>query len=357
MSAPERQGIATRGYAINNNEAKFGPFEFVRREVGPNDVLLDILYCGICHSDIHQAKNEWADTMPAMYPMVPGHEIVGRVSQIGSEVSKFKEGDLAGIGCFIDSCRECGPCTHGQEQFCIKGCAMTYNGTEMDRKTPTYGGYSTNYVIDQKYALRVEATDNIAGIAPLLCAGITTYWPLKRWGVGPGKKVAVAGLGGLGHMGVKIAAAMGADVTVLSTSPSKEKDARSLGANNFLNTKDREAVTRATGSFDLLLDTISANHDYNTYLGLLALNGTMAIVGAPSEPVPVNAFSVIWGNHTLSGSAIGGIEETQEMLDFCAKHGITADVEVITPDRIDEAYDRTLRSDVRYRFVIDMQNA
>ena len=356
MSAPERQGIATRGYATNNNEAKFGPFDFVRREVGANDVRLDILYCGICHSDIHQAKNEWADTMPAMYPMVPGHEIVGRVSRVGSEVSKFKEGELAGIGCFVDSCRQCEPCTHGQEQFCIKGCAMTYNGTEMDRTTPTYGGYSTHYVIDQKYALKVDATDNIAGVAPLLCAGITTYWPLKRWGAGPGKKVAVAGLGGLGHMGVKIAAAMGADVTVLSTSPSKEKDAHALGANNFLNTKDTEATAKAAGSFDLLLDTISANHDYNAYLGLLALNGTMAIVGAPSEPVPLNAFSLIWGNHTLSGSAIGGIEETQEMLNFCSKHGITADVEVITPDRIDEAYDRTLKSDVRYRFVIDMQN-
>jgi alcohol dehydrogenase (NADP+) len=357
MQAAETRGIATKGFATRGTEAKFEPFNFTRRNVGPKDILIDILYCGICHSDIHQAKDEWHDTMPAMYPMVPGHEIVGRVTKAGSDVTKFKEGDLAGIGCFVDSCRECAPCTHGQEQFCVKGCAMTYNGTEMDRATPTYGGYSDHYVIDEKYALTVNATEDLAGVAPLLCAGITTYSPLKRFIVGPGKKVAVAGLGGLGHMGVKIAAAMGADVTVLSTSPSKEADARKLGAHNFLNTRDADATAEAAGSFDILLDTISALHDYNAYLGLLNLNGVMAIVGAPSEPVPLNAFSLIWGNKTLSGSAIGGIPETQEMLDFCAKHGITADVEVISPDRIEEAYDRTIRSDVRYRFVIDMQNA
>jgi uncharacterized zinc-type alcohol dehydrogenase-like protein len=357
MSAPERQGIATKGFATQGPEAKFGPFDFVRREVGPNDVLIDIAYCGICHSDIHQAKNEWANTMPAMYPMVPGHEIVGRISQVGGEVTKFEVGDLAGIGCFVDSCRECEPCTHGQEQFCVKGCAMTYNGTEMDRKTPTFGGYSNHYVIDEKYALKVSVTDNLAGVAPLLCAGITTYSPLKRFGVGPGKKVAIAGLGGLGHMGVKIAAAMGAEVTVLSTSPSKEPDARALGAQKFLNTRDPEATAAAAGSFDFILDTISAQHDYNAYLGLLSLNGAMAIVGAPSEPIPLNSFSLIWGNKTLAGSAIGGIPETQEMLDFCAKHNIVADIELISPDRIEEAYDRTIKSDVRYRFVLDMQNA
>jgi uncharacterized zinc-type alcohol dehydrogenase-like protein len=357
MSAPEKQGIATRGFATNGPDAKFGPFDFVRRDVGPHDILIDIAYCGICHSDIHQARAEWEPMMPSIYPMVPGHEIVGRVSQTGSEVSKFKEGDFAGIGCFVDSCRECAACTHGIEQYCIKGSAMTYNGTEMDRQTPTYGGYSKHYVIDEKYALKVNAQGDLSGVAPLLCAGITTYSPLKKWGAGPGKKVAIAGLGGLGHMGVKIAVAMGAEVTVLSTSPSKEADARKLGAHKFLNTKDEEAVKTAAGSFDLILNTISANHDYNSYLSLLGLEGVMVIVGVPTQPVPLNAFSLIGGNKVLAGSLIGGIPETQEMLDFCADNNITSDVEVISPDRIEEAYERTVKSDVRYRFVIDMQNA
>ena len=356
MTAAASQGISTKGYATHGPEAKFEPFEFARREVGPKDVLIDILYCGICHSDIHQARAEWEPMMPSMYPMVPGHEIVGRVSRVGGEVTKFKEGDLAGIGCFVDSCRECAGCTSGIEQYCIKGSAQTYNSTEMDRQTPTYGGYSNHYVIDENYALKVNATENLAGVAPLLCAGITTYSPLKKWGAGPGKKVAVAGLGGLGHMGVKIAAAMGAEVTVLSTSPAKEADAKKLGAHHFVNIKDPESAKNA-GGFDLILDTISAQHDYNTYLSLLGLNGVMVIVGVPTEPVPLHAFSLIGGNKVLAGSLIGGIPETQEMLDFCAEHNLTADVEVITPDGIEEAYDRTVRSDVRYRFVIDMQPA
>ena len=353
MTAAATQGIAAKGYATNGPEAKFEPFEFARREVGPTDVLIDILYCGICHSDIHQARAEWEPTIPSIYPMVPGHEIVGRVSRVGGEVTKFKEGDIAGIGCFVDSCRECPGCKNGIEQYCIKGSAQTYNSTEMDRQTPTYGGYSNHYVIDENYALKVNATENLAGVAPLLCAGITTYSPLKRWGAGPGKRVAVAGLGGLGHMGVKIAAAMGAEVTVLSTSPAKEQDARKLGAHNFLSIKDAGA---AGAGFDIILDTISAQHDYNAYLALLGLNGVMVIVGVPTEPIPLNAFSLIGGNKVLAGSLIGGIPETQEMLDFCAEHNITADVEVIPPDRIEEAYDRTVKSDVRYRFVIDMQN-
>ena len=358
MTAPEKQGIATKGFATHSREAKFEPFEFTRRELGPRDILIDILYSGICHSDIHQARAEWEPMVPSIYPMVPGHEIVGRVSRIGSEVTKFKEGEFAGIGCFVDSCGECGPCTNGIEQYCVRGCAQTYNSTEMDRQTPTYGGYSMHYVIDQDYALKVNAPEaDLSGVAPLLCAGITTYSPLKRWGVGPGKKVAIAGLGGLGHMGVKIAAAMGAEVTVLSTSASKEQDARKLGAHNFLNTKDPDAVAKAYGAFDLILDTISAQHDFNFYLSLLGLEGVMVIVGVPSEPVPLNAFSLIGGNKVLAGSMIGGIPETQEMLDFCAEHGLTADVEVITPDKIEEAYDRTVRSDVRYRFVIDMKSA
>jgi alcohol dehydrogenase (NADP+) len=357
MTAAATQGISTRGFATNGPEAKFGPFEFARRQVGPNDILIDIQYCGICHSDIHQARAEWEPMIPSIYPMVPGHEIVGRVTQVGDSVTKFKEGDIAGIGCFVDSCGECPACGGGVEQYCIKGSAQTYNSTEMDRQTPTYGGYSKHYTIDQDYALKVSASADLSGVAPLLCAGITTYSPLKRWGAGPGKKVAVAGLGGLGHMGVKIAKAMGAEVTVLSTSPSKEADARALGATGFVNTKDAEQVTAAGGRFDILLDTISANHDYNAYLSMVTLNGIMVVVGVPTEPVPLNAFSLIGGNKVLAGSLIGGIPETQEMLDFCAEHNITSDVEVITPDRIEEAYDRTVRSDVRYRFVIDMKNA
>src|SRR5687768_2392028 len=355
MTAAKAQGIAAKGYATQGPEAKFEEFDFARREVGAKDILIDIQYCGICHSDIHQARAEWEPLIPSIYPMVPGHEIVGRVSQVGSGVTKFSEGDIAGIGCFVDSCRECGPCTTGIEQYCLKGSALTYNSTEMDRATPTYGGYSNKYVIDEQYALKVNATGDLSGIAPLLCAGITTYSPLKRWGAGPGKKVAVAGLGGLGHMGVKIAVAMGAEVTVLSTSPPKEADARKLGAHKFLNTKDAAATAAAIGSFDFLLDTISAQHDYNSYLSLLGLNGVMVVVGVPTEPIPLNAFSLIGGNKALAGSLIGGIPETQEMLDFCAEQDITSDIEIITPDRIEEAYDRTVRADVRYRFVIDMQ--
>ena len=358
MTAPATQGTATRGFAFSGKDAKAEPFEFARREVGPKDILIDILYAGICHSDIHQVRAEWEPMIPSLYPMVPGHEIVGRISKIGSEVTKFKEGDLAGIGCFVDSCRECGACQHGIEQYCIKGSAQTYNSTEMDRTTPTYGGYSKHYVVDEAYALKVDRSEeDLPGVAPLLCAGITTYSPLRRWNVGPGKKVAVAGLGGLGHMGVKLAVAMGAEVTVLSTSPAKEEDAKKLGAHNFVNIRDEAAAKAATGSFDFILDTISAQHDYNAYLALLGLNGVMVIVGVPTEPVPLNAFSLIGGNKVLAGSLIGGIPETQEMLDFCAEHGITSDIELIKPDYIDQAYDRTVKADVRYRFVIDMKNA
>jgi len=358
MTAAATQGFATRGFAVTAADAKFEPFDFARREAGPKDILIDILYAGICHSDIHQVRGEWEPMIPSVYPMVPGHEIVGRVTKVGAEVTKFKEGDVAGIGCFVDSCRECAACTHGIEQYCLKGSAMTYNGTEMDRQTVTYGGYSKHYVVDEAYALKVNAADeDLPGVAPLLCAGITSYSPLKRWGVGPGKKVAVAGLGGLGHMGVKLAVALGAEVTVLSTSPNKEDDAKKLGAHNFVNIRDTEAAAGAAGSFDFILDTISANHDYNAYLALLTLNGVMVIVGVPSEPVPLNAFSLIGGNKVLAGSMIGGIPETQEMLDFCAEHGITSDIELIKPEYIDTAYDRTVKADVRYRFVIDMKSA
>lgn len=355
MIAAETKAIATSGFATHGPEAKFTPFEFVRREVGANDVLIDVQYCGICHSDIHQAKNEWADMMPAAYPMVPGHEIVGRVSQAGDDVTKFKVGDIAGIGCFVDSCRECQSCRDGLEQYCVKQAAFTYNGTEMDRVTPTYGGYSNKYVIDEAYAVKVNADGDLAGVAPLLCAGITTYSPLKRFNVGPGQKVGVVGLGGLGHMAVKLAKAMGAEVTVFSTSPGKEADARGLGAHNFVVSRDPEAMAPLAGTFNLILDTVSADHDINPYINCLGVGGAMVVVGMPKAPATLHQASLIMGNKVLAGSLIGGIPETQEMLDFCAKHSITSDVEVISPDRIEEAYDRTVKSDVRYRFVIDMQ--
>lgn len=355
MIAAEAKGTATKGYATHSPEAKFEPFEFTRREVGPNDILIDIEYAGICHSDIHQAKNEWKDSMPTNYPLVPGHEIVGRVSHVGDEVTKFKVGDVAGIGCFIDSCRECPNCQSGHEQFCVKQAAFTYNGTEMDRVTKTYGGYSDKYVIDENYALKVKADGDLAGVAPLLCAGITTYSPLKRFNVGPGQKVGIVGLGGLGHMGVKIAVAMGAEVTIFSTSPSKEVDAKALGAHHFCVTSDPANLEPLAGTFNFILDTVSADHDVNAYLNLLGVGGAMVVVGVPPSPNSIHALSLIFGNKTLSGSLIGGIPETQEMLDFCAEHNITSDVEVIMPDRIEEAYDRTVKADVRYRFVIDMR--
>ncbi|MBA3769335.1 MAG: NAD(P)-dependent alcohol dehydrogenase [Blastocatellia bacterium] len=349
--------IQTKGYATDGPEAKFHPWEFERRDVGPNDILIDIEYAGICHSDIHAAKNEWEAMMPTNYPLVPGHEIVGRVSQVGDAVTKFKVGDVAGIGCFVDSCRECRPCKDGFQQFCQKMAAYTYAGTYMDRVTPTYGGYSDKYVIDENYALKVKADGDLSGVAPLMCAGITTYSPLRRFGAGPGKNIGIVGLGGLGHMGVKLAAAMGANVTVFSTSPSKESDAKALGAHSFVVTKDPANLEPLAGTFDLILDTVSADHDVNMYINLLGVRGTLVVIGVPPNPNVVHSFGLIFGNKAIAGSLIGGIPETQEMLDFCAKHGIVSDVEVITPDRIEEAYDRTVKADVRYRFVIDMANA
>jgi len=346
--------IETKGYAVREAGSDFAPFNFERRDIGPNDILIEIVYAGICHSDIHQAKDEWHDTMPTTYPLVPGHEIVGRVSQIGSDVTKFKVGDIAGIGCFVDSCRECVNCSRGLQQFCVQGAVFTYNGVERDGVTRTYGGYSNKYVIDESYALKVKPMDDLKGVAPLLCAGITTYSPLKRFNVGPGKKVGIVGLGGLGHMGVKIAKAMGADVTIFSTSESKAADAKSLGADHFVVTKDPANLTPLTGTFDMILDTVSADHDVNPYIALLGVGGAMVVVGVPEKANTVHSLSLIFGNKVLAGSLIGGIPETQEMLDFCAEHNIVSDVEVISPDYIPEAYDRTVKSDVRYRFVIDM---
>jgi uncharacterized zinc-type alcohol dehydrogenase-like protein len=338
-------------YAAASAGAPLAPFSVERRTPGADDVVIDVLFCGVCHSDLHQVKDEWGG---AIFPMVPGHEVVGRVSRVGANVKKVKVGDLAGVGCMVDSCGACAQCKDGFEQFCAKGAAMTYNGTEMDRKTPTYGGYATSIVTTERFVLKVPANLDLAGVAPLLCAGITTYSPLKQYGTKAGDRVGVVGLGGLGHMAVKLAASMGAEVTLLSGTASKEADAKRLGATGFALTRDAATFTRLAGHFDLLIDTVSAAHDYNPYLGLLKPRGTMVLVGAPPTPSTMQAFSLIGGNKKLAGSLIGGVAETQEMLDYCAAKNIVADVEVIKMQTINEAYERMLRSDVRYRFVIDL---
>lgn len=345
--------LQTKGYAVQSAESKFEAYQFGRREMGANDVLIEIQFCGVCHSDIHQARNEWGNSI---FPMVPGHEIVGRVAQTGADVSKFKAGDFAGVGCFVDSCGTCDNCENDVEQFCQVHCSQTYNSTEMDEKTPTYGGYSTQIVVKEDYALKISDGENLAGIAPLLCAGITTYSPLKRFNVGANQKVGIVGLGGLGHMGVKFAAAMGAEVTVFSTSPAKEEDAKKLGAHHFVVTKDAENMKPLAGKFDFILDCVSAEHDLGMYLNLLKYEGAMVLVGAPEKPLPVHAFALIPNNRTLAGSGIGGIKETQEMLDFCHEKGITSDIEIINIQDIENAYERTIKGDVRYRFVIDTKS-
>lgn len=337
-------------YAASSPKAPLGPYTVERREPRDHDVVIDILYCGVCHSDIHQVRDEWGGSL---FPMVPGHEIIGRVSKVGDRVEKFKAGDMAGVGCMVDACGDCDPCRHGLEQFCQKGCAWTYNGTEMDRKTPTYGGYSTEIVVDERFALKVPENLDPAGAAPLLCAGITTYSPLRHWNCKPGDQVGVVGLGGLGHMAVKLAASMGAQVTMLSTSRAKEADAKRLEAHDFALTSEEATFEKLAGRFDILLNTISAPHDYNKYLGLLKVQGVMVLVGVPPEAIPLHASSLIGGNKRLAGSLIGGIAQTQEMLDYCGEHGIVADVEVIPIQKINEAYERVVKSDVRYRFVID----
>jgi uncharacterized zinc-type alcohol dehydrogenase-like protein len=338
-------------YAAPAPKAPLVPIEVLRREPGSDDVEIEIAYCGVCHSDIHQVRDEW---FPGIYPMVPGHEIVGKVTKVGAKVTKFSAGDLAGVGCFVDSCLACDPCRRDLEQFCQKGAAYTYNGTEMDRKTPTYGGYSTRIVVKERFTLKVPASLDLAAAAPLLCAGITTYSPLRQWACKPGVRVGVVGLGGLGHMAVKLAASMGAEVTMLSTSRRKEADARRLGAHAFELTSEPKALAKLAGRFDLLIDTISVDHDLNAHLGLLRTEGAMVLVGVPPTPATVGAMSLIIGNKKLAGSMIGGIAETQEMLDYCAGKKIVADVEVIPVQKINEAYDRMIRSDVRYRFVIDI---
>ncbi|MEO8823137.1 MAG: NAD(P)-dependent alcohol dehydrogenase [Ginsengibacter sp.] len=345
--------IAVKGYATKGPKELLAPFEFERRELKEQDVLIDILYSGVCHSDVHQARNEWGG---AMYPMVPGHEIVGRVIKVGSVVSKFKEGDLAGVGVMIDSCRVCNPCENYMEQYCVEGMTGTYNGYERNTKTVAHGGYSTQIVTNERWVYHISEKLELSGVAPLLCAGITTYSPLKFADVKPGDKVAVAGLGGLGHMAVKFAVAMGADVTVLSTSSSKEKDALKLGAHHFELSTDKAAMKKLNSHFNVILDAISADHDYKIFLDLLDLNGKLLIVGLPKDNPKVDPFALLKNRRSIIGSMIGGTKETQEMLDFCAEKNIIADVEVIKMQDINEAFERMIKNDVKYRFVIDMSS-
>ncbi|GAB2541718.1 NAD(P)-dependent alcohol dehydrogenase [Rufibacter soli] len=343
--------IATKGYAAFDPNSPLAPFNFERREVGPHDVMIEILFCGVCHSDLHTAKGEWPGVM---YPVVPGHEIVGRVVRVGEHVSRFRKDDLAGVGCMVNSCRTCPSCQEGLEQYCEVGNIGTYNSPEAGMDSPTFGGYSNKIVVNEDFVLKIREDQDLARVAPLLCAGITTYSPLRQWNVGQGHRVAVVGLGGLGHMAVKIAAAMGADVTVLSTSPNKEADARALGAHNFVVTKDPEALKAARNSFDFIINTVSAKVNLDEYVNLLKLDGTMILLGVPPEALALHPGSLIFKRRRIAGSLIGGIAETQEMLDFCAHHKILSDIEVINIAQINTAYDRMLAGDVKYRFVIDM---
>jgi len=342
--------MKTKGYAVLEASKPLVPFNFDRRELRPNDVALEIQYAGICHSDIHQAREEWG---PAIFPMVPGHEIAGVVSEIGSAVTKFKVGDRIGVGVFIDSCRKCSSCKAGLEQYCLEGMTGTYNGYERDGKTVAQGGYSNLFVVDADYAVSVPTNLDMAGVAPLLCAGITLYSPLKNWGAGKGKKVGVIGLGGLGHMGVKFAVALGAHTTVFSHSPNKEGDAKTMGAHEFVVTKNPDNFAKLAKDYDLILNTVSADMDLTPFLDLLKLDGTLVLIGLPGKPYEISTPSLLAQRRSIAGSMIGGIAQTQEMLNFCGEHNIVSDVEVINPDYINEAYERTVASDVKYRFVID----
>ncbi|HXG72155.1 MAG TPA: NAD(P)-dependent alcohol dehydrogenase [Gemmatimonadaceae bacterium] len=340
-----------KAYAAPAPDARLAPFEIQRREVRPQDVQIEILYCGVCHSDLHMARDEWGGTV---YPVVPGHEIVGRVTAVGNKVTKFRAGDSAGVGCLVDSCRECKNCRKGLEQYCKTGSVLTYNGRDRISGDITYGGYSRQVVVHEDFVLRISGTQPLAEVAPLLCAGITTYSPLRHWNIGKGHKLGVIGLGGLGHMALKLGASFGAEVTMLSTSPEKEADARRLGAHKFALTREPAQMKELAGYFDYIIDTVSAEHDYNLYIRLLDTNGVMICVGAPPTPAQVAVFGLLGGRRSLAGSGIGGIPETQEMLDYCAERGITSDIELIDIASINEAYTRMLKSDVRYRFVIDM---
>jgi uncharacterized zinc-type alcohol dehydrogenase-like protein len=338
-----------KAYSTSGPKSTLAPTTIQRRDCGPNDVLINVHFCGICHSDIHQARDEWGGSI---FPMVPGHEIAGTVAKVGAAVTKYKVGDKVGVGCMVDSCRECASCRAGEEQFCERGSTMTYNGKGKNGE-PTYGGYSSSVVVTQDFVCRIPDSIPLDAAAPLLCAGITLYSPLTHWKAGPGKKVAIVGLGGLGHMGVKIARAKGAEVTVLSRSNKKKNDSEKLGAHRFYATEEAGTFEKLEGEFDLIINTVSSDFDVDKYMGLLKRDGTMVMVGVSPEPLKLHAFSVIGGRKSLAGSPIGGIRETQEMLDFCAKHGIASDIEKIPASKINEAYERVLKSDVRYRFVID----
>lgn len=340
-----------KAYGTNAADAPLDQLNINRRNPTPHDVEIEILFCGVCHSDLHTARNEWHNTV---YPCVPGHEIVGKIVRVGEHVTKFKAGDLAAVGCMVDSCRECDYCKEGLEQYCANGMTGTYNAPDPHLNTHTFGGYSENIVVDESFVLKVPESLDLAATAPLLCAGITTYSPLKHWNVGPGKKVGIVGIGGLGHMGVKLAKAMGAEVIVFTTSASKFDDAKRLGADDVILSKDAEQMKKYAGKLHFVLDAVSAQHDINAYLNLLRVDGSLALVGAPEHPLPVAAFSIIPFRRSFAGSMIGGIAETQEMLDFCGKHNIVADIEMINIQQINEAYERLLKGDVKYRFVIDM---
>ncbi len=342
-----------KAYAAHSATSPLAPFTIPRREPRPQDLQIQILFCGVCHSDLHQVRNEWEGAIPTVYPVVPGHEIVGRVVKVGSAVKKFKEGDIAAVGCLVDSCRACPSCLDGDEAFCENGATFTYNSEDKVLAGVTYGGYSDSIVVDEYFALKVSPKLDLAATAPLLCAGITTYSPLRHWKVGKGQKVGIVGLGGLGHMGVKFAHAFGANVVLFTTSPNKSADAKRLGADEVVISKNPDEMLKHAGSFNFILDCVSAEHDLNAYIALLKRNGTLTLVGAPEKPLPVGAFNLIFGRHSLAGSAIGGLRETQEMLDFCADHNITSDIERISIQQINQAYDRLLKGDVKYRFVID----
>ena len=342
--------MKSKGYAVLEASKPLVPFVFERRELRPGDVALSVSYAGICHSDIHQAREEWG---PALFPMVPGHEIAGVVTAVGSNVTKFKVGEKIGVGVFVDSCRECSSCKAGLEQYCLQGMTGTYNNYERDGKTLAQGGYADSFVVDERYAVSIPDNLDMAGVAPLLCAGITLYSPLKNWKAGPGKKVGIIGLGGLGHMGLKFSAALGAHTTVFSHSLNKEQDAKSMGANEFVVTKDPKELSKLAKDFDLILNTVSADMDLTPYLQLLKLDGTLVLIGLPINPYKINTPVLLAQRRSISGSMIGGIAETQEMLNFCGEQKIVSEVEVVNPDYINQAYERTISSDVKYRFVID----
>ena len=342
----------TKAYAAQSATIPLAPYEIKRRLVGPNDVSIKIAYCGVCHSDLHQVRNEWGGTN---YPIVPGHEIVGEVIEVGAQVNRFKVGDRVGVGCLVDSCRECDPCKHGLEQFCTNGTTGTYNGKDKVSGGFTYGGYSSQVVVNQDFVLSVPSHLPLEAVAPLLCAGITTYSPLRHWKIAKGHKVAVVGLGGLGHMAVQFAASFGAEVTMLSTNPSKAADAKLLGAQHFALTNSPDQMQEIQNKFDFILNTVSAPHDYNALLGLLAINGVMICVGVPPSAMEIRGFSLLRNRRSIAGSSIGGIKETQEMLDYCGQHNITSQIELIAIKDINKAYERMVKGDVKYRFVIDMQ--